>query len=81
MYPARDAETLLVRIRRDHPGETVLVVGHSNTVPMIVAAAGGPLLPDLSEDTYDDLFVLHVDACKGLGRTSMTRLQYGASSP
>jgi hypothetical protein len=36
----------------------VLVVGHSNTVPQIIRAAGGLDLPDLAEDAFEDLFVL-----------------------
>ena len=43
---------------RKHAGETVLVVGHGNTVPLIIAALGGPKLPDICEPVYDKLFVL-----------------------
>lgn len=36
----------------------VLVVGHSNTVPAIVTALGGPKLPDLCDSSYASMFVL-----------------------
>jgi phosphohistidine phosphatase SixA len=36
----------------------VLVVGHSNTVPAIIKALGGPSLPDICDATYSDFFVL-----------------------
>ncbi|HEX6058055.1 MAG TPA: histidine phosphatase family protein [Gemmatimonadaceae bacterium] len=36
----------------------VLVVGHSNTVPAIVGALGGPRFDDLCDADYDNLFVL-----------------------
>lgn len=36
---------------------TVLVVGHSNTVPAIIKALGGPSLPDICDATYSHLFV------------------------
>jgi hypothetical protein len=36
----------------------VLVVGHSNTVPAIVAALGGPRLPDLCDASYATMFVV-----------------------
>ncbi|WP_373062784.1 phosphoglycerate mutase family protein [Gemmatimonas sp.] len=36
----------------------VLVVGHSNTVPAIVKALGGPKLPDLCDSSYATMFVL-----------------------
>ena len=36
----------------------VLVVGHSNTVPAVIKALGGPTLPDICDSTYSHLFVL-----------------------
>ena len=36
----------------------VLVVGHSNTVPAIVTALGGPKLPDICDSSYATMFVL-----------------------
>ena len=36
----------------------VLVVGHSNTVPAIVKALGGPALPDICDASYATLYVL-----------------------
>lgn len=35
----------------------VVVVGHSNTVPAIIAALGGPKLPDICDASYATLFV------------------------
>ena len=37
---------------------TVLVVGHSNTVPAIVTALGGPRLPDICDASYATMFLL-----------------------
>jgi phosphohistidine phosphatase SixA len=36
----------------------VLVVGHSNTVPAIVGALGGPTLPNICDASYATMFVL-----------------------
>ncbi len=36
----------------------VLVVGHSNTVPAVIKALGGPSLPDICDATYTHFFVL-----------------------
>jgi broad specificity phosphatase PhoE len=44
-------------IHDDFAGETVLVVGHSNTIPLLVAALGGPTVAIEDED-YGDVFVL-----------------------
>ena len=63
-----------------HPGETVLVVGHSNTVPAIIAGLGGPQLPDLGDNEFDDLFSLTVCRCSWRP-ARLLKLQYGAASP
>jgi phosphohistidine phosphatase SixA len=61
---------------RKHPGKTVLVVGHGNTVPEIITALGGPHLPDICEQIYDKLFVLV------LGREArLIQSRYGAPGP
>lgn len=43
---------------RKHTGKVVLVVGHSNTVPAIVHALGGPKMPDLCDARYAALFAV-----------------------
>lgn len=56
------------------PGRAVLVVGHSNTVPAIVAALGAPAPDPIRDDEYGDLFVVILQA----GRTpSVVRARYG----
>ena len=64
-----------LRARR---GETVVAVGHSNTVPQILAALMGRAEPDTALHVgYDDLFVLTLAD----GRPpQMVRLHYGAVS-
>ena len=44
-----------------HSGKTVLVVGHSNTVPAIVAALGGPKMADLCETQYSVIITIVLD--------------------
>jgi phosphohistidine phosphatase SixA len=65
-------------IRTRHAGQTVLVVGHSNTVPKIIAALGGPVLGDLCETAYDNLFTLVIPA-RGAPRLAHTH--YGIAAP
>ena len=39
-------------------GRSVLVVGHSNTVPAIIGALGGPAMDELCDSEYSNLFTL-----------------------
>ncbi len=47
-------------IRSKNAGQVVLVVGHSNTLPEIIHALGGPEIPELDDQEYDSFFVLSV---------------------
>jgi broad specificity phosphatase PhoE len=57
VFPARDV-TALVRVLREHPSERALVVGHSDTVPKILAALGCSEKITLADQEYDALFVV-----------------------
>lgn len=59
---------------REYPGGVVLVAGHSNTIPAIIAALGGPQLPDISETVYSNLFILF----RAEGEARLIRSRYGA---
>ena len=65
-------------IRQKHAGRTVLVVGHSNTIPPIVAALGGERFRDLCDPEYDALFIV-VLSDQGPVRTVKSR--FGAPTP
>jgi broad specificity phosphatase PhoE len=64
---------------RAHGGEVVLVVGHSNTIPAIVAALGGPKLPDICDASYGTFFILQ--PAKGSAPANVVRVKYGAAEP
>lgn len=55
--PARETEALAARLRSAHAQEVVVVIGHSNTVPAILEALGGPKVT-MSDDEYDALYIL-----------------------
>lgn len=57
VLPAANTAGLIERLRTRHCEQAVLVVGHSNTVPAIVNALGGPKLPDLCDASYATMFV------------------------
>lgn len=54
---------------KTHANETVFVVGHSNTVPAIIKALGGPDVT-IGDAEYDNLFI-YVPATK-----TLTRIRY-----
>jgi broad specificity phosphatase PhoE len=49
---------LVQMLRASHPDGTVLVVGHSNTVPEILAELGHKDAITIAADEYDNLFVV-----------------------
>jgi phosphohistidine phosphatase SixA len=62
---------------RKHRGETLLVVNHSNVLPAIIAALGGPRLGPICESVYDDMFVLVPVA----GSLQFLHSHYGVATP
>jgi broad specificity phosphatase PhoE len=70
------ADALAREILDRHAGRTVAVVGHSNTVPAIVAALAGRPAPALGEGDYGDVFVVVLPADGGSAR--LLRLRTGA---
>jgi broad specificity phosphatase PhoE len=49
------------RIHGFGPEDVLLVVGHSNTIPALIGALGGPEMPNLNESEYDLLFFLSLN--------------------
>lgn len=68
-------DSVAAAVRRQPAGSVVLVVGHSNTIPGIVAALGGPKMPDLCDTEYSRLFALWFG---GQGAPKLVRSDYGA---
>jgi broad specificity phosphatase PhoE len=66
---SRDTARLLEMVRK--AGGTVLVVGHSNTVPEIVKALGVATPVTVADDEFDNLFVVVAGA-----RPTLVRLRY-----
>ena len=58
-----------------HAGHTILVVGHSNTVPLMIRALGGPEVAQIPDTDYDDVFVLRIDPAG----VKLERSKYGGT--
>jgi broad specificity phosphatase PhoE len=60
-----------------HAGGVVLIIGHDNTVPGLIAWLGGPKLPNICDPDYDNLFVL----IPAKGKVLLVHSHYGESTP
>ncbi|HET6628213.1 MAG TPA: phosphoglycerate mutase family protein [Woeseiaceae bacterium] len=70
-----DLEAFLEGIVDQYKGEIILVVGHSNTIPEMIAELGGSKnVPPIAEDEYDNIYIL---AIPWFGKTKTLRLRYG----
>jgi broad specificity phosphatase PhoE len=65
-------------VRSQAAGGLVLVVGHTNTIPPIIAALGGPQLPDICDGEYARLFTLVLPPG---GTPRLIQSTYGAPDP
>jgi phosphohistidine phosphatase SixA len=57
------------------PGDSALVIGHSNWIPDIIKMLGGEVVPTIDEQKFDDLFIVIV---YGKGKAKVVQLKYGA---
>lgn len=73
--PASNTAGLIKAIHELKSG-VVVAIGHSNTLPAIIAGLGGPTVT-ISDSDYDNLFVLTV----GPTQSSLLRMHYGSSVP
>ncbi|HUF17336.1 MAG TPA: phosphoglycerate mutase family protein [Thermoanaerobaculia bacterium] len=64
------------RIRTAHRGHVVLIVGHSNTVPAILAALGASDSRPIGDEEYDHLYILTI---RGDDTAQLLTLRYGAA--
>ncbi len=72
--PAEDPYGLARRVLREHPGGRILVVGHSNTVPVIVAALSGAKdIPPIGTQEYGTMYIV---TAPRLGHANYLRLNY-----
>ncbi len=64
-------------VHAKHAGRTVVIVGHSNTVPALVKGFTGVDVGEIAHESYDQMFVITATAA-GAGR--VVRARYGVGS-
>ncbi len=73
--PSDDDEALVDKMVRDHKGKIILVVGHSNTLPTMIAALGASKkVPPIAEMEYDNIYIISIP---WFGKTKTIRLRFG----
>src|SRR5262249_20396394 len=80
VYDAADQDAhikAVVAALHKQAGGSVLVVDHGNMISGIIAALGGPRLPDICDPIYDHMLVIVPIA----GRIQLVSSRYGAASP
>lgn len=74
-YRAQDSAALVDELLGNFRGQTILVVGHSNTVAEIIELLGGKApAQELTELDYDDLYIVSIPR---FGRRQTVRIKYG----
>ena len=77
LLASSDWARLPSRIKKEHRGQTVVVVGYASTLPGVLNQLGAPSV-SIADDDYDSVFVV-VMPSPGPNRTF--RLRYGSGSP
>jgi broad specificity phosphatase PhoE len=77
-HPAADTPGLVHAIRSSGSGKTVVVCGHSNTVPQVITALTGIAMPDIPDSQFDNLYVVSLPST---GPGTLTHLKYGTRTP
>ena len=76
LYDPDDNEAVLAKILKAHKGKIILIVGHSNTIPPLIADLGASkLVPPIAEFEYDNIYIVSIP---WFGKTKTIRLRYGA---
>jgi len=76
LYDPDDNDAVLERILKNHKGKIILVVGHSDTLPTLIADLGASKkVPPIAEFEYDNLYLISIP---WFGKTKTIRLRYGA---
>jgi broad specificity phosphatase PhoE len=70
-----DDEPVVDAMVNAHKGKIILVVGHSDTLPTMIAALGASKkVPPIAEFEYDNIYVISIP---WFGKTKTIRLRYG----
>jgi broad specificity phosphatase PhoE len=75
-----DTTGSLAAVLKKMNGKNILVVGHSNTIPPLVAGLSGETVA-IADNDYDNLFVVRVRKTLLGQKVDLTKTTYGKPSP
>lgn len=68
-------EEFMDRVVREHKGKIILIVGHSDTLPELIAEMGASKkVPPIADNEYDNIYIISIP---WFGKTKTIRLRYG----
>lgn len=68
-----EAEPIAQSILKNNQGQTVLVVGHTNTIPKIIENLGGEEIDTIPETEFDNMFTVTIPAA---GSVNVVKAKY-----
>lgn len=81
LYEPHKKQPLLESLKKEFPGKTVAIIGHSNTIPAAVNhLLGEERLQELGESEYDKVFVVTVNP-QGEGHLLSLQLDLPIATP
>ncbi|NNF57102.1 MAG: histidine phosphatase family protein [Rhodothermaceae bacterium] len=72
------AQAVVLALAENYRGQTIVVAGHSNTIPAMVGALMGTDLPEWDERDYDNLMIVLLPPDEP---PQLIRARYGAPDP
>jgi broad specificity phosphatase PhoE len=73
VVPKGESQDLPERLRKEQAGQVVLLVGHTDTLPGLIKALGGPLDVKIDAQDYGNIFIL---TPKAQGAPGFLRMRY-----
>ncbi len=74
-YAVDDTEEILDTILKNHKGKIILVIGHSNTLPVLIANLGASKkVPVIAQNEFDNIYIISIP---WFGKTKTIRLRIG----
>lgn len=74
-YPPKDYDGIVERLSKRH-GQSLLLVGHSNTIPPLLKAFGVKDEVEITDEQYGDLWIVTLH---GSGEVTLETRRYGES--